>query len=273
MSLHSKHISCRLFLFLLLAGSFHSAANAQIGRKPLTNEDVVRMTKKGLAESVIIGAIESQDNQFDLSADGLIKLHENGVSSKVIEAMQKAQRGNRQPDVSSGGRSRTAATPTPSPTPTPLPTPTPKPTPLQVHEAEFFTFALDKCDKSGTSAVCFLTVTNNGQDRKLEIVHHRSELIDDVGGVARGKRTEAIRRGSLFHNSPTVLAGASVKVSVGFDGVSQDAKRVGRLSISVHTYGASFEVQFRDVPLGGTKPATGQPHTPSKRGDRRLISN
>ena len=53
---------------------------AQTAPQPLTNNDVVSLAKEGLSESTIISAIQSQNNNFDLSANGLIGLKKSGVS-------------------------------------------------------------------------------------------------------------------------------------------------------------------------------------------------
>lgn len=71
---------------LLLAGH----ALAQNAAKPLTNDDVVAMVKGGLAEGTIINAIGAQDSSFDVSAMALIKLKQQGVSAKVMDAMLAA---------------------------------------------------------------------------------------------------------------------------------------------------------------------------------------
>jgi hypothetical protein len=63
---------------------------AQQDKKPLTNADIVRLSKSGLAESVVISAIEANDSRFDVSADALIALKNAGVSQKIIEAMLAA---------------------------------------------------------------------------------------------------------------------------------------------------------------------------------------
>lgn len=53
----------------------------------LTNDDVVKLVKGGLPESVIVQKIRASERKFDTSADGLIKLKNAGVPDKVIEAM------------------------------------------------------------------------------------------------------------------------------------------------------------------------------------------
>lgn len=60
----------------------------QAAEAPLTNQDVIKLSKLGLGEEVIISKInQSKDVSFNLDTDSLIKLKQEGVSSKVIEAM------------------------------------------------------------------------------------------------------------------------------------------------------------------------------------------
>lgn len=59
----------------------------QQDKKPLTNADIIRMVKSGLAEGVVISAIEANDSSFDVSADALIALKQAGISQNIIAAM------------------------------------------------------------------------------------------------------------------------------------------------------------------------------------------
>lgn len=56
-------------------------------KKPLANPDIIRMVKSGLAEGVVISAIEANDSSFDVSADALIALKQAGISQNIIAAM------------------------------------------------------------------------------------------------------------------------------------------------------------------------------------------
>ena len=60
-------------------------------QKPLTNADIVAMTKQGFEASLIIKAIESSSTSFDVSPQALIELKNAGVSQSVMEAMLSAQ--------------------------------------------------------------------------------------------------------------------------------------------------------------------------------------
>jgi hypothetical protein len=56
-------------------------------RKPLTNDDIVSMTKQGFEAPLILKAIQAGDNNFDVSAQALVDLKNAGVSQQVMEAM------------------------------------------------------------------------------------------------------------------------------------------------------------------------------------------
>jgi hypothetical protein len=75
---------------LICAVLFIGFALAQNNTKPLTNDDVVAMVKGGLPENTVINAINAQDSNFDVSATALIKLKQQGVNSKIMDAMLAA---------------------------------------------------------------------------------------------------------------------------------------------------------------------------------------
>lgn len=67
-----------------------SVARAQ---ETMTNEEVISLTKAGLAGSVIIGKIRTSKTNFDMSTDALIKLKQSGVGDDVVTAMLEAKSG------------------------------------------------------------------------------------------------------------------------------------------------------------------------------------
>ena len=75
---------------LICAVLFTGVALAQNNAKPLTNDDVVAMVKGGLPETTIINAINAQDSNFDVSATALIKLKQQAVNAKIMDAMLAA---------------------------------------------------------------------------------------------------------------------------------------------------------------------------------------
>src|SRR3984957_12209053 len=60
-------------------------------QKPLTNADVINMTKQGLDSGLIVKSIQSSDTAFDTSPQTLIDLKNSGVDNSVIDAMLSAQ--------------------------------------------------------------------------------------------------------------------------------------------------------------------------------------
>lgn len=73
---------------VLLLVSIPAFAQTQ---KALSNTDVVTMTKNGFAPALIVKAIQSGATDFDVSAQALIDLKNEGVDQSVMEAMLSAQ--------------------------------------------------------------------------------------------------------------------------------------------------------------------------------------
>jgi hypothetical protein len=83
-----------LFVLLLLP-SLGFAGQQQ--SKPLTNEDVVNMVAGGLDESLVISAIQANEENFDVSSNALLALKQAKVSDKVLQAMLAAEGKKRNP--------------------------------------------------------------------------------------------------------------------------------------------------------------------------------
>jgi hypothetical protein len=60
-------------------------------QKPLSNADIVNMTKQGFEAGLIVKDIQSSATNFDTSPQALIDLKNAGVDQSVIEAMLSAQ--------------------------------------------------------------------------------------------------------------------------------------------------------------------------------------
>jgi len=73
---------------------FGAAAAFAQTQKALTNTDIVTMTKNGFAPALIVKAIQSGATDFDVSAQALINLKNEGVDQSVMEAMLSAQGNN-----------------------------------------------------------------------------------------------------------------------------------------------------------------------------------
>src|ERR1035438_3636385 len=81
----------RLLAYVLLAfASF--AVMAQDSRPPITNADVISMTKSGLGEQTIILATQQGPTAFDTSPQTLIELKSAGVTDGVLNSMLAASK-------------------------------------------------------------------------------------------------------------------------------------------------------------------------------------
>ncbi len=74
-----------LAVIVLFAASL--AAHAAV----MTNDDVVKMVKAGVGDSLILQQIERSQPAFDTSVDGVIALKKSGVSDTVINRMMNAR--------------------------------------------------------------------------------------------------------------------------------------------------------------------------------------
>jgi hypothetical protein len=75
-------------LFLLIS----VLTSGQTTRGPVTNADVIGMTKTGIGESTIVLAIQQGPDKFDTSPQALIELKNAGVTDLVLNAMLAASK-------------------------------------------------------------------------------------------------------------------------------------------------------------------------------------
>ncbi|MEQ1763050.1 MAG: hypothetical protein ABL984_07890 [Pyrinomonadaceae bacterium] len=100
----------RVFAFavaFVLAFGAISVVTAQ--DEVMTNDEVISLTKAGLAGSVIIGKIRTSKSNFDMSTDALIKLKQSGVGDDVVGSMLEAKSGRAAGAGSSGAGTSGAA--------------------------------------------------------------------------------------------------------------------------------------------------------------------
>jgi hypothetical protein len=84
----------KIFVFAIAAFLFLSASSAAIAQEEvMTNDEVISLTKAGLANSIVIGKIRTSKTSFDMSTDALIKLKTAGVGDDVVGAMLEAKSG------------------------------------------------------------------------------------------------------------------------------------------------------------------------------------
>lgn len=85
----------RLLLALactLLLAAVSSAQEEKKEKKPLTNADIILMTKNQFDDETLLKIIEVSDTDFDISGDALVDMKNQGVSSAVLRAMLEAAR-------------------------------------------------------------------------------------------------------------------------------------------------------------------------------------
>jgi hypothetical protein len=75
-----------VFALVFLLGSAKLPAQNN-GTAPLHNSDIVTLVKGGLSDDAIIAVIRKSKSEFDLSPVALVALHQQGVSSRIVEAM------------------------------------------------------------------------------------------------------------------------------------------------------------------------------------------
>lgn len=136
--------------------------------------------------------------------------------------------------------------------------PTPKPTqPKQnswIKEVGFFKFELHRCRFSGGSVICDFTITNNDEDRNLEILAYSgySKIFDEFNNESKAGGAEIANSGK--QTSPRVFFVKSLPTSarIYFDKVSPSATKITRMDIKVCPEKRSqcLELQYRNIPLG-----------------------
>jgi len=98
-----------LGIFVLASSLALCSGQTPAQKKPLTNADVLQMVKAGLAETVIVAAIQSSPANYDTSAVALIDLNQQSVSAKVQEAMLAAQKPAQAPPGANAGAATIAS--------------------------------------------------------------------------------------------------------------------------------------------------------------------
>src|SRR5271166_4164895 len=88
---HMKRITLALFLESLVLPVYAAAQSHVLylppESKPMTVQDVIKLTKAGLSDETIIEQIRAKNQRFDLTTDQLLQLKAAHVSERVIQAM------------------------------------------------------------------------------------------------------------------------------------------------------------------------------------------
>lgn len=116
-SLRKLHLALPLVLGLsLIAGGAASGTEGTLvaqapGRpKPVSKDEIVKMSKAGIPDSVIISKIQKSGAIFKLEVSDIIALKKAGVSDKVIEAMVNTEMSEGRPEATPRQTPRAGAT-------------------------------------------------------------------------------------------------------------------------------------------------------------------
>ena len=101
-------IAAAVFVLLSLAAS-------GFAQDTMTNEEVISLTKAGLANSIIVSKIRTSKTNFDMSTDALIRLKQSGVGDEVVTAMLEAKNGIAAAGAPSNSTGAAAVSPTGDP--------------------------------------------------------------------------------------------------------------------------------------------------------------
>lgn len=80
------------------------------GQTALTNDSIIKMTKAGLGEDIVLSTINAQPAKFGTGTDDLIALKQAGVSDKVIAAMVTKMSGPASPAAPAAAAAPATAT-------------------------------------------------------------------------------------------------------------------------------------------------------------------
>jgi len=158
---------------------------------------------------------------------------------KIMGAPQPTQPGTQREIAGSDNTSQTSRQPTAKN--------------AQQQQIDGFLFELKRCSLTGRSVECDLLITNNKDDRRLNIWADywgsRSRLIDPNGNeYVSGE--EAILGSSKGGRPQSILvSGIPTKAKMSFENVSPDIELARLVEISCESDSGSFKVQFRNVPL------------------------
>ena len=84
------HVHKTSFTRFLVVAIIALASVALADDKPLTNDDIIKLTSAGVPADVIVAKIRTSAGTFDTSADALLLLSKAGVGEAVLNAMMSA---------------------------------------------------------------------------------------------------------------------------------------------------------------------------------------
>ncbi len=124
-------------------------------------------------------------------------------------------------------------------------------------EVKDFIFELQSCKLSGQAVSCYLTITNKGDDRQLDIGISGSysggtptRMIDNYGNEYKVRLGElgSIRSNGYTTITNLMVSGIPIKAVFKFEGVSPQVSKIALLELDCGSKGA-FKAQLRNIPL------------------------
>ncbi|HZT61370.1 MAG TPA: hypothetical protein VFA21_22375 [Pyrinomonadaceae bacterium] len=205
---------------------------AQNKKQPLTNIDIINMTKEKVDDAVIIRAIQTSPTNFDVSANGLIQLKKGRVKKKIIELMQQVTANRDTPESRS-------ATPT-----------------SMTQQFAFFKIELLGCVRKQYEVTCTFNITDNGPEAVITPNPDETVLVDDLGNAMSPLYSSIDGKSephSVENRIPPVSvikSGATIQGWFAFSVFSDMSVKVARLKIKLdideYHKQENFSIEFRD---------------------------
>ena len=126
---------------------------------------------------------------------------------------------------------------------------------IQKVEANNFTFEVKECRMSGTNVTCHLLITNNDQDREIDIHgkdFSKSKIFDDFGNeYIAGQVQVANKVGTSHVENVLLVSGIPTRARLNFDKVTAKASKITLLDVGCwdRKTNKDFRVKFRSIPL------------------------
>lgn len=125
--------------------------------------------------------------------------------------------------------------------------------PQQAVDVNGFTFSLQTCQRNAGNVTCHILITNNGEDRKLEIMKQsnnaKTRIIDELGNEYVAKRlTLGNDSSEMSRVENRLVAGIPTKALLYFEGIVPEVQVAALVELSCYS-GELFSSQFRTIPL------------------------
>ncbi len=117
---------------------------------------------------------------------------------------------------------------------------------VQEIESNGFTFALQKCQRSGSTVTFYFIITNNKQDRSLTFGTTNSRIFDNAGNECNADLVQIGKDSSTYWADSNLVTGVPVKASISFNKISEEAEFIKVIEIFWRS-DRDFTIQLRNV--------------------------